>query len=79
MSTVTKAEFYAAIDDILDLTPGTITGTETLADLKWDSLAVVSYIASCNGMFGVVLSGEKVKGSKSVRDLMALVAPHITD
>jgi acyl carrier protein len=79
--TVTRAEFYATIDDILDLPPGTITGTETLKELPatWDSLAIVSYIAACNGLFGIVLSGEKVKATKSIAELMELVAPHIAD
>ena len=76
---VTKAEFYAALDDILDLPLGTITGGEQLKELTWDSLAVVSYIATCNGMFGIVLSGDKVKATKSIADLMALVQPHIAE
>jgi len=78
-SVVTKAEFYATLDDILDLPIGTITGAEMLKDLTWDSLAVVSYIAACNGLFGVVLSGDKVKATKSVTDLLGLVAAHVTD
>ena len=76
---VTKAEFYAALDDILDLPVGTITGGEQLKELTWDSLAVVSYIATCNGMFGIVLSGDKVKGTKSIADLMGLVQQYISD
>ena len=79
--TVTRAEFYATIDDILDLPPGTVKGDENLKELPatWDSLAIVSYIAAVNGLFGLVLSGEKVKATKSVADLMARVAPHVTD
>jgi acyl carrier protein len=76
---VTRIEFYATLDDILELEPGTITGDEMLSSLTWDSLAVVSYIAACNGLFGVVLVGDKVKASKSVADLVALVANHVTD
>jgi acyl carrier protein len=78
---VTKAEFYATIDDILDLPPGTIRGNEVLKELPvmWDSLAIVSYIAACNGLFGIVLSGDKVKAGKSVADLLALVAPHVSE
>ena len=76
---VTKTEFYETLDDILDLPVGTITGQEMLSQLTWDSLAVVSYIAACNGLFGVVLAGEKVKATKSVADLMALVAAHIAE
>lgn len=79
--TVTRAEFYATIDDILDLPPGTVKGDEQLKELPatWDSLAIVSYIAAVNGLFGVVLSGEKVKATKSVAELMGLVQPHIAD
>jgi len=76
---VTRTEFYATLDDILELEPGTITGNELLSSLTWDSLAVVSYIATCNGLFGIVLSGERVKATKSVGDLLALVAPHVSD
>jgi len=78
---VTRTEFYATLDDILDLPPGTITGNENLKELPapWDSLAIVSYIAACNGLFGVVLSGERVKLTKSVADLLELVAAHVTD
>ena len=76
---MTRAEFYANLDDILELPIGTITGDEQLATLQtWDSLAVVSYIAMCNGLFGVILPGERVKATKSVADLVALVAPHLT-
>ncbi len=79
--TVTRAEFYATIDDILDLPPGTVKGDENLKELPatWDSLAIVSYIAAVNGLFGLVLSGEKVKATKSVAELMALVSPHVVD
>lgn len=76
---MTRVEFYTTLDDILELEPGTITGNEMLSSLTWDSLAVVSYIAACNGLFGIVLVGDKVKASKSVADLVALVATHVTD
>jgi len=78
MGSVTKAEFYSTLDDILELEPGTIRGDETLKSLPtWDSLAVVNYIATCNGLFGVVLAGDRVKATRSVEDLVALVANHL--
>ncbi len=77
---MTRTELYATIDDILELPIGTITGTEQLSTLPtWDSLAVVSYIATCNGLFGVVLSGDSVKATKSISDLLALIATHVDD
>jgi acyl carrier protein len=75
---VTRTEFYATLDDILELPIGTITGSEPLSALPtWDSLAVVSYIATCNGLFGIVIAGERVKATRSVEDLVALVAGHV--
>lgn len=77
---LTRTELYATLDDILELPIGTITGTEKLSSLPtWDSLAVVSYIATCNGLFGVVLSGDRVKATSSVEDLVSLIKPHIVD
>lgn len=75
---MTRTEFYATLDDILELAPGTITGSEQLSSLPtWDSLAIVSYIATCNGLFGVVLKGDRVKETKTVEDLIGLVAGHV--
>lgn len=75
---MTRTEFYATLDDILELAPGTITGAEQLSSLPtWDSLAIVSYIATCNGLFGIVLKGDRVKETKSVEDLVTLVAGHV--
>jgi acyl carrier protein len=76
--TVTRSEFYATLDDILELPPGTITGKEELASLPtWDSLAVVNYIATCNGLFGVMLKGDRVKETRTIEDLIQLVAGHV--
>lgn len=77
---MTRSEFYATLDDILELPIGTVKGDEKLKELpNWDSLAVVSYIATCHGLFKVVLSGDRVKATTSVQELMSLVGPHITD
>jgi acyl carrier protein len=77
---VTKSEFYATLDDILELPIGTVKGNELLKELpNWDSLAVVSYIATCNGLFGVVLKGDRVKETTSVQELVALVGDHVKD
>jgi acyl carrier protein len=77
---VKRAEFYATLDDILEIEIGTIRGDEPLSSLKnWDSLAVVNYIATCNGLFGVVLEGDRVKACASVEDLLSLVRAHVVD
>jgi acyl carrier protein len=77
---VTRAELYATLDDILEIEIGTIKGSEQLTSLKnWDSLAVVNYIATCNGLFGIVLEGDRVKACTTIEDLVALIRAHVVD
>ena len=76
---MTRQELYETLDDILELPIGTIQGDERLADIKtWDSLAVVSFIATANGLFGVILSPPRVRECTSVPDLVALVEDHLS-
>ena len=72
---MTKSEFLNMIDDILELPPGTVKGDESLKALEnWDSLAVVSYIASVHALLGVTLEAKKLKACTTVPELMALVS-----
>lgn len=67
-------DFLRCIDDILELAPGTLTGTEALEDLEgWDSLAVISFIAMVDERFGIVVEGEKLAAARRVSDLLGLV------
>ncbi|HZH27279.1 MAG TPA: phosphopantetheine-binding protein [Azospirillaceae bacterium] len=71
---MTKTEFLAALDELLELDPGTLTGTEQLDDLdNWDSLAVVSFIALVDERLGLVVAGDALSKAKTVADLLALV------
>jgi len=77
---VTRQELYETIDDILEIPIGTIKGGETLDQVpNWDSLAVVNFIATSNGLFGIVLSPKSVKECRSIADLLALVSDQLTD
>ena len=41
-----KAQFLLALDELLELKPGTLKGSEKLSSFdNWDSLAVISLIA----------------------------------
>jgi acyl carrier protein len=72
------AEFLALMDDMLELDPGTLTGTEQLSDIpEWDSLAVISFIALVDEQFNIILEGEKLAEAKSVHDLLALLGTHV--
>ncbi|MCW2247883.1 acyl carrier protein [Azospirillum fermentarium] len=66
-------EFLLALDEMLELDPGTLTGAEALEDLEnWDSLAVISFIALVDEKLGLVVEGEKLVKAKTVADLLTL-------
>ena len=66
-------EFLLALDEMLELDPGSLTGAEALEDLEnWDSLAVISFIALVDEKLGLVVEGEKLVKAKTVADLLTL-------
>lgn len=66
-------DFLRALDEMLELEPGTLTGTEALDDLEgWDSLAVISFIALVDEKLGQVVAGERLAKARTVADLLDL-------
>ncbi|WP_029010441.1 acyl carrier protein [Azospirillum halopraeferens] len=66
-------DFLLALDEMLELPSGTLTGNETLETLEgWDSLAVISFIALVDEKLGLVVEGEKLARARTVADLLAL-------
>ena len=73
-----RKDFLLALDEMLELDPGTLQGPETLADIdSWDSLAVISFIALADEKFNIVVAGEALAAAKTVDDLLKLVAEHV--
>jgi acyl carrier protein len=67
------AEFYALLDEMLELDAGTLTGTERLDDLEnWDSLAVISFIALVDEHFNILIESDKLSAAETAGDLLAL-------
>lgn len=75
-----KTQFFALLDELLELPSGTIKGSETLAALeKWDSLAVIGFIALLDQHFGITVPAARILECKSVADLAALAGDQIKD
>ncbi|MBB6252237.1 acyl carrier protein [Nitrospirillum iridis] len=73
-----RKEFLAALDEMLELDPGTLQGPEELDGIdSWDSLAVISFIALVDEKFDTVVAGEDLAKAKTVDDLLALVSDHV--
>lgn len=74
-----RADFLKMLDEVLEVDPGTIKGDENLADLpKWDSLAVLGFIAAVDTNFRIQVSVVDLTSCKTVSDLEVLLAGRIS-
>lgn len=69
-----KKEFFAQLEEFMELDEGRLTGEELLDDLPWDSLAVVSFIAMADEHLDLSVRPAKLAEAKSIADLLAIVA-----
>jgi acyl carrier protein len=66
-----------SLDDLLELDPGTLKGSEELKDIEaWDSLAVMGFIAMVDEEFDVMVPPAQLSKCKTVADLISLVEDH---
>ena len=72
---MTKKEFLALFEDIVEADPGTLTGRESLRQdiAGWNSLAAVSFIAMVDEHFGVTLAPSRIAASQTLDDLIGLL------
>lgn len=71
---MTRQEFLVKLEELLELDANTLTGSESLDSLPWDSLAIVSFIALVDENLELSLKAESVARAKSVGDLLSLVS-----
>lgn len=77
---MTRAEFHAAIAEMLDCEASEVHGDSVLKELpNWDSLAVLSFVALADSQLGTVVAGEDLIRCRTVDDLAALVPGKIDD
>jgi acyl carrier protein len=71
---MTHNEFLREVEEILDLSPGTLKGHEKLEDLEnWDSMALVSLLAVAESRSKTEITLDQVVGCSTVADLLRLV------
>ena len=74
-----KAAFLIAMDELLELDLGTLSGSEQLSSIgSWDSLAVLGFIALVDQKFGIVLSPASIGDANTINDLMVLLGDKIS-
>lgn len=73
-----RSEFLLSLDELLELEPGTVRGSEALDNLEgWNSLAVISFMALVDEHFGVSLQPRQIAACTTVADLMGLLGDRI--
>ncbi len=67
---MSREEFRAELEEILELEPGTLTGAESLSDLVgWDSMALLGVIALADQKLGTVLSAATLMECTTLEEL----------
>jgi acyl carrier protein len=74
---VTKVEFLRLLETTLERDEGSLKGEETLADIDWDSLAVVSFLALADEHFGLQLGAKAVNACKTLPQVIALLGANV--
>jgi acyl carrier protein len=68
---MTNEEKMRLIEETLEMDANTLTEDTVLADVEeFDSMAKLSLIVLCDDEFGKKLSGEELRGFKTVKDIL---------
>ena len=71
---MTKSEFLRALEEALEVPAGSISGSETLAELGcWDSMAALTFLSLADQKLEVTITGSQLQNCKTVSDLLGLL------
>ena len=71
---MTEKEKLAMLEETLDVEEGTLSADTVLADLdEYDSMAKLALIVLMDDEFGVKVTGDMVKGFKTVADILTVM------
>lgn len=71
---MTEREKLALLEDMLELDDGDLTMDMSLDEIdEYDSMAKLSLIVLMEDEFGIKLTGDVIKGFKTVGDIVALM------
>ena len=71
---MTEREKLAMLEDMLELGEGDLTMDRALDDIdEYDSMAKLSLIVLMEDEFGIKLTGDLIKGFKTVGDIVVMM------
>jgi acyl carrier protein len=78
-TTMNLVDFYRKLEELLDISPGTLTGREPLSSLKaWDSLAILGFISWADREYGLAIPPTSIPKCRTVDDLAGLLSESST-
>ena len=76
---MTRREMLLLLDQIVEVEPGTLSESDSLASIDgWDSLAVIVFQAEVDEKLGMVAQPAELARCKTVQDLINLVDDQLT-
>jgi acyl carrier protein len=69
-----RNDFLTLIETMLEEDPGSLSGNEPLDSIRWDSLAVVSFISLADEHLGAAVSPSELAKARNLSDVLSLVA-----
>lgn len=69
----TQEEFFRDLEELQELDNGSLTGGERLESIRWDSMAVVMFIASADEKYGRAVAPGKLNDAETVDDLFRIL------
>jgi len=74
-----RNELLPLLDELLELEPGTVKGSDTLDTFDgWNSLAVIGFLAMVDEKLGLTLEPRKLVACQTIDDLLGLLGDRIT-
>lgn len=71
---MTRAEFIRILEDLIELNPGTLSGSTRLADIQnWDSLAVIGFIAAADEHLAASVPAQRIYQCETIDQLLDLL------
>ena len=71
---MSEKENLALLEETLELDDGTLSSDTVLSEIEeYDSMAKLSLIVLMDDEFGVKLTGDMIKGFKTVGDILSLM------
>lgn len=68
-----ESDFISLVEEILEVAPGSVSMTDTLDDIEWDSLSNISFIAEIDARLGASINADQLSKAATVTDIYAIV------